>query len=84
MEDKVQHTSRDTMLLRMLYICGEFDSFSDACSEIMISNFNGIYEHIRKNFNANNICHLSGQCSNKYHKHENDTDTVSILIQLSR
>ncbi|XP_014467391.1 PREDICTED: prosaposin isoform X2 [Dinoponera quadriceps] len=76
MENKMQHTSRDTMFLRMLHICGEFDSFSDACANIIISNFDNIYEHIRKNFNADNICHLSGQCSGKYHKHEDDTDAI--------
>ncbi|EFN88386.1 prosaposin [Harpegnathos saltator] len=76
MENKMQHTSRDSMLLRMLNICGEFSSFSDACSDIIMSHFNDIYEHILKNFNADSLCHLSGQCSSKYHKHEDNTNAI--------
>lgn len=82
MENKLHQTSRDTMLLRMLNICGEFGSYSDACSTIIMTHFNAIYNHLQDNFNADNVCHLSGQCSGRYHKHEDDTDAVSILIIL--
>ncbi|XP_050459796.1 prosaposin isoform X1 [Cataglyphis hispanica] len=75
MENKLHRTSRDAMLLQFLNICGKFDSFSDSCSAIIITHFNAIYDHLQNNFNADNICHLSGQCSNNYHKHE-DTDAV--------
>ncbi|XP_067214936.1 prosaposin [Linepithema humile] len=75
MENKLHHTTRDNMLRQFLNICGQFSSFSDACSAIIVTHFNDIYDHLQDNFNANNICHLSGQCSDKYHKHE-DTDAV--------
>lgn len=84
MENKLHQTSRDTMLLRMLNICGQLNSYSDACSSIIMTHFNTIYEHLQNNFNADNVCHLSGQCSGKYHKHDDDTDTVSISVSLIR
>jgi len=68
------------MLLQFLNICGELSSFSDSCSAIIMTHFDTIYNHLQNNFNSDNICHLSGQCSNKYHKHDNNTDTVSTLI----
>ncbi|XP_070151642.1 prosaposin [Polyergus mexicanus] len=76
MENKLHHTSRDAMLLQFLNICGKFDSFSDSCSGIIITHFNAIYDHLQNNFNADNICHLSGQCSNNFHKHEDTIDAV--------
>ncbi|XP_070518678.1 prosaposin [Cardiocondyla obscurior] len=76
MENKLHQTPQNTMLLQFLHICGELSSFSDSCSAIIISHFTTIYDHLQNNFNANNICHLSGQCSNKYHKHEDATDSV--------
>lgn len=76
MENKLHHTTRENMLHQFLYICGKFDSFSDACSAIIVTHFDVIYDHLQDNFNANNICHLTGQCSNKYHKHEDDTDAI--------
>lgn len=76
MEHKLHQTPRNTMLLQFLNICGELSSFSDSCSAIIMTHFDTIYNHLQNNFNVDNICHLSGQCSGKYHKHENDTDTV--------
>lgn len=83
MENKLHHTSRDTMLLQFLNICGNFGSYSDSCSAIIITHFNAIYDHLQNNFNADNICHLSGQCSDNYHKHEDAIDAVCILSILS-
>lgn len=76
MENKLRHTSRDAMLLQFLYTCGKFGSYSDSCSAIIITHFNAIYDHLQNNFNADSICHLSGQCSDKYHKHEDTIDAV--------
>lgn len=80
MENKLHHTSQDAMLFQFLNICGKFDSFSDSCSAIIMTHIDAIYDHLQNNFNADNICHLSGQCSNNYHKHEDTADAVSILI----
>lgn len=70
MEYNLKDMSRDKLLEQMLNICGEFSSFSDACSSIILTNFEMIYSHLQANFNAQNICHLSGQCADKFHKHE--------------
>ncbi|XP_011875606.1 PREDICTED: proactivator polypeptide isoform X2 [Vollenhovia emeryi] len=76
MEDKLHQTPRDKMLVQFVNVCGQFGSFSDSCAAIIMTHFNAIYYHLQDNFNADNICHLSGQCSGKYHKHANSTDTV--------
>ncbi|KAL6260537.1 hypothetical protein P5V15_008060 [Pogonomyrmex californicus] len=76
MENKLHQTPRNTMLLQFLNVCGQLDSFSDSCSAIVMTHFEAIYDHLQNNFNADNICHLSGQCSNKYHKHEDNTDEI--------
>jgi len=81
MEDKLHRTSQSAMLPQFLWnICGQLSSFSDSCAAIVMTHFDTIYNYLQNNFNAPNICHLSGQCSSKYHKHENNTDTVSMLI----
>lgn len=74
MENKLSNTPRDQMVNGFLSFCGQLGSFSDACSSIILTNFETIYNHLKDNFKANNICHLSGQCSGKYHKHEDETD----------
>lgn len=73
MEHNLKYMSQDKVLEQMLHICGELNSFSDACSSIILTNFNTIYSHLRTNFNAQNVCHLSGQCADKFHKHEDGT-----------
>ncbi|EGI61549.1 PREDICTED: proactivator polypeptide-like [Acromyrmex echinatior] len=73
MENKLHRTPQNTMLLQFLNICGQLSSYSDSCSAIVMKHFDVIYNHLQDNFNADNICHLSGQCSSKYHKHENST-----------
>ena len=76
MEHKFGQASRDQILEQLLSICGEFSSFSDACSSIILTNFETIYSHLQNNFNAQNVCHLSGQCSDKFHVHEGQTNKV--------
>ena len=70
MENKLNKASRDNVLEQMLNMCGHTGSFSDACSAIVIQYFSTIYTHLQENFKAENICHLSGQCTSKFHKHE--------------
>ncbi|XP_011300553.1 proactivator polypeptide [Fopius arisanus] len=74
MENQLSNTPRDRMVNELLSLCGQFSSFSDACSSIILVNFETIYDHLKNNFNADNICHLSGQCSSKYHRHEEEAD----------
>lgn len=77
MESKLNNTSRDKMLQQMLNMCTEFGTFTDACSVTILTYFNTIYAHLQENFNAQNICHLSGQCSAKFHKHESADEVCS-------
>ncbi|CAB0040365.1 unnamed protein product [Trichogramma brassicae] len=74
MEHKFGQSSRDEVLDRLLNICGQFSSFSDACSSIILTHFETIFSHLQKNLNANNVCHLSGQCSGKFHIHGDDIE----------
>lgn len=83
MEHKFGGSSRDNVLERLLNICGEFSSFSDACSSIVLTHFETIYTHLQNNLNAQNVCHLSGQCSSKFHVHEDETDKVNLHDNLN-
>ncbi|XP_076766761.1 prosaposin [Xylocopa sonorina] len=81
MEQKLNRTPRDKMLQQMLHFCGDLGSFSDACSATILTYFDTIYAHLQENFNTENICHLSGQCSSKYHKHEDADKTLKVEIR---
>ncbi|XP_076629716.1 prosaposin isoform X2 [Colletes latitarsis] len=81
MEYKLNHTPRDKMLQQMLNLCAQFDTFTDACSATILTYFNTLYDHLQKNFNTQNICHLSGQCSANFHKHEDTDKTPKVEIR---
>lgn len=64
------HTSnRDQVLDAFLGVCGKLSSLSDACSSLVLTNFNDIYQEMSQNLNAENICHMSGVCTAKFHQH---------------
>lgn len=44
MTNKFQSTNRDDVLDKILHICGEMSSFSDACANIALTYFNDIYD----------------------------------------
>lgn len=67
--EKFHKTSRDDFLENILQICGKFSSFSDACSNIVLTHFEELYEYFKNNLNPQAICHLSGVCSNTFHVH---------------
>lgn len=75
--DKFQRANRDDILELMLRQCGRLSSFSDACSNIVITYFNEIYHHMSDNLNADSICHMSGTCSARYHKHDDDDEPIT-------
>ncbi|XP_043267105.1 prosaposin [Venturia canescens] len=81
MEEKFNSASRDQVLDSMLKVCGEMSSFSDACASIVLEYFSMIYTHLRSNFHAKNICHLSGQCAGMFHRHENSTKDLEVEIR---
>lgn len=45
-------------------------SFSDGCSNIVLTYFDEIYIHIQDHFNPNEVCLMSGECSAKFHQHK--------------
>lgn len=63
-------SDRDQVLEGFLRLCGRMGSFSDGCSSIVLSYFNEIYDHMLKEFNAKNVCHMSGACVSQFHQHE--------------
>lgn len=67
---KFKKTDRDQLLDGMLRFCGGMSSFSDGCSNIILSYFSEIYSHLNANLNTANLCHMSGVCSSLYHQHE--------------
>lgn len=67
---KFHTSSRDQVLDGFLAACGQMSSFSDACSSTVLSYFSEIYLELSKNLNSENICHMSGVCSAKFHQHE--------------
>ncbi|KAL4148278.1 hypothetical protein QTP88_002555 [Uroleucon formosanum] len=68
-EDLVQGMSRDDVLNRFLMMCGELSSYSDACSSIVLTYHNEIYNVVKNGFNKRNVCLLSGMCSAAFHPH---------------
>nr|CAI5856978.1 unnamed protein product [Callosobruchus analis] len=70
-EDKFKSMSRDDVLHSLLRLCGKMGSFSDGCSNIVITYFNKIYEHLQNHLNAEEVCLMSGECWAQFHKHAN-------------
>lgn len=44
-------------------------SLSDACSNIIITYFSDIYNHLQENFNPTEVCLMAGECSAQFHTH---------------
>ncbi|KAK9878890.1 hypothetical protein WA026_003719 [Henosepilachna vigintioctopunctata] len=70
MQKKFDALPQDEVLQNMLMLCRSAGSLSDACSNIVLSYFTSIYNHIKEHFNSNEVCHLSGQCSAIFHTHD--------------
>lgn len=66
---------RDQVLERMLMACRGLSSYTDGCSAIVLSYFNDIYKHLKRNLNAENLCHMTGTCSFQFHQHDDDDET---------
>lgn len=69
---KFANTDRDHVLEGMLSVCGDMSSLSDGCSAIVLAYFNEVYDHMKTNLNAENICHMAGRCADQFHVHEED------------
>ncbi|ERL92231.1 hypothetical protein D910_09549 [Dendroctonus ponderosae] len=64
-------------ILQVCEVCGEFSSFSDACSNQVITNFEDLYSFLKQNFNSNDFCLLSGECYTNFHKHHVEITPMS-------
>ncbi|KAI4457688.1 saposin-related [Holotrichia oblita] len=69
LERRFDRMSKDDVLQGFLRVCGRLGSFSDACSNIIVTYFKDIYEHLQVNFNSDSVCLLSGECSAQFHTH---------------
>ena len=75
--DNFKKANRDEILENGLHLCGQLSSFSDACSNILLTYFSDIYDYMETNLHADGICHLSGVCASKFHQHpENVADDI--------
>lgn len=79
---KFANTDRDHVLENMLAVCGQMSSLSDGCSAIVLSYFNEVYDHLKDNLNAENICHMAGVCSDQFHVHEEDQIEITLDSQI--
>lgn len=69
LEQRLETMSKDEVLQSLLRVCGHMSSFSDSCSNIVVTYFKDIYRHLQQNFNSDNMCLLSGECSAQFHTH---------------
>lgn len=76
---KFANTNRDQVLEGMLSACGEMSSLSDGCSAIVLAYFNEVYDHMKSNLNAENICHMAGRCADQFHVHEEDEEKIEVI-----
>lgn len=79
---KFANKNRDEILENMLMACGQMSSLSDGCSAIVVSYFNEVYDHLKSNLNADNVCHMAGVCADQFHVHEEDNKDVEIDIEI--
>lgn len=84
MTQKFQTANRDDILENFLHMCGQMSSFSDACSSLVLTYFNDIYEHLKTNLGSEGVCHLSGVCSHRFHKHDDDPKELDQIEDLSQ
>ncbi|GJQ68926.1 Sap-r [Trypoxylus dichotomus] len=69
MERRLEKMSKDEVLQSLLRVCGRLGSFSDACSNIIVTYFSEIYERLQNGFNSDNVCILTGECAAQFHTH---------------
>lgn len=79
--EKFNNADRDYLLESTLRLCGEMSSFSDACSNIVLSYFNEIYDHMKDALTSDSICHMSGACSLGFHQHPERKQKASITVE---
>ena len=74
LQKKFDGMSRDEVLQSFLRVCRDMGSFSDSCSNVIISYFTDIYAHISQNLNPTDVCLMAGECSAQFHTHVKNVD----------
>lgn len=70
---KFDETKYEDFLVGLLQVCRNMDSLSDSCSMLIFKYYENILEAVKKDLNPEGICHVSGQCSYKFHNHDEFT-----------
>ncbi|XP_068632448.1 uncharacterized protein Sap-r isoform X2 [Battus philenor] len=63
-------TSYEDFLIGLLQVCGQMSSLSDSCSMLVFKYYENILAAVKKDLTPASICHLSAQCSSRYHSHD--------------
>lgn len=79
-ERYIQHAPRGQVREKLLRLCNQLSSFSDACTDIVYSGFDHIYTMISAELRPFPVCHMSGMCAQRYHKHSSDDDDLQTKV----
>ena len=66
---KFDQTPYEDFLVGLLKVCRGMDSLSDSCSMLVFKYYENIVEAVKKDLTPQSICHVSGQCTHKFHSH---------------
>lgn len=70
---KFDETSYEDFLVALLQMCRKMSSLSDSCSMLVFKYYENIIEALKKDLTAQSVCHVSGQCTYKFHQHDEFT-----------
>lgn len=66
--NKLQTSNFDDVLTQFLIMCGDMSSYSDSCSNIVLSYFAELYSLSKTYMTNNGICDITTICSDKFQK----------------
>ncbi|XP_028169067.1 uncharacterized protein LOC114359035 isoform X2 [Ostrinia furnacalis] len=70
---RFEATSYEDFLLSLLQVCRNMDSLSDSCSMLIFQYYENILEAVKKDLTPESVCHVSGQCTYRFHTHDQFT-----------
>ncbi|KAL0881090.1 hypothetical protein ABMA27_002216 [Loxostege sticticalis] len=70
---RFDETSYEDFLLSLLQVCRNMDSLSDSCSMLVFQYYENILEAVKKDLTPQSVCHVSGQCTYRFHTHDQFT-----------
>lgn len=82
LKQKFDATSYEDFLVNLLKVCGNMDSLSDSCSMLVFKYYENILAAVKKDLTPQSVCHVSGQCTYKFHSHD-EYDIPDELIGFS-